>query len=89
MRYVLLAVLLAGCETTVPRIPLITGIQTTEVRIPVSVPCIDVDKIPALPKSEMPLAGDQAQLAAGAGIDLKNYDDYAETVDKMLRACAK
>jgi len=63
--------------------------QTTEVQVPVPVPCVAA--APEIPKTAMPdpKSADTAQLAAGAASDVYALQAYAERAHALLLQCAK
>jgi hypothetical protein len=58
-----------------------------EVKVPVTVPCVSADQVPAVPATRMDPKQDVRQLAAAAAYDLEELQTYAERADALLRAC--
>lgn len=57
--------------------------------MPVAVPCVSANEVPAMPRTAFKPDGDLKQNAASAAIDLEALQDYAITADALLRQCAK
>jgi hypothetical protein len=81
MRVVLVALLLAGCATTQPRI------ERVEIKVPVAVRCVEPgDLKPLPPKPPLP---DNATAALAVAVGwLADLWPWAVEADGRLRACA-
>ncbi len=87
-RAAVLAVLaLAACATTPPEVQV--SHETVKANVAVPTPCVREADIPKKPATVMRKDGDIAQLAAGAKLEVRHLDAYADKLDAMLRACAK
>ncbi len=79
--------LLSACASN-PVPPLVESAPSTVVKVIVKVPCISLEEIPPVPKTEMRAGGDVMNNAAGAAADVKALAAYADIVDALLRSCA-
>lgn len=80
------AMTITGCAST-PAV--VERVRVNEVRVPVVTRCIDVDKIPAAPKTAMKPEGDVKQLAAGAAVDILTLEEQNAQMRALLNGCAR
>ncbi len=76
--------LLSACATD----QVLVSAPSTEVKVLVTVPCVDAKDIPVIPKTAMPAGGDVGQDAAGAAADVLTLDALARRQNAILKACA-
>ena len=84
MRIALLLPLLAGCITTQP--------DAIRISVPVAVPCITADQLPAAPvaKSDAELAKlSDGQLVLAIAADRLEYRRYSNEAGAVMGACIK
>lgn len=83
------ALALSACATTAPTPPreVVVQTRTVEIKVPVRVPCIAAEDVPAVPPTALRPDGDLRQLAAGAASDVYALAEYAARADALLRSC--
>lgn len=78
--------ILAGCAATVPP-KVTTEVRTVEIKVPVRVPCIKADEIPAKPARIIKADADYKGLAAGAVAELREWEVFYVKADALMKGC--
>lgn len=80
--------LLAGCASNEPR-PLLTETRVERVEVPIRVPCLKEEDVPAIPPTTFKKGLDLRAKAAAAEADIIAFEGYAARADAALRSCVR
>ena len=77
--------LLAACSSAPTKV--VTEVRTVEVSVPVRVPCLAAEDVPARPVRLLRADADIRGLAAGAVAELRGWEAYYAKADAVMKGC--
>jgi len=82
---------LGACATTDKPMEVTTAAAPAPppIKVPVLVPCVSANEVPAVPGTAFAPGQSAAQLAAAARADIDNLEAYAIRADALLRGCVQ